>query len=144
MDTTTGEVAPNDITDKDRADARRLTDILSALPCRQHEDCRANREIGSACARSLCDAFYQKFLSDPAFLATLRSMRSLRELETMQAALRTASWVEALGPSEQANLLTRMYHPAGPSIVTTPATKTTRVALLVERFVDLLRAARGT
>lgn len=144
MDTTTGEVAPNDITDEDRADARRLTDILSTWPCRQHEDCRAHKEVGAACAASLRDVFYQKFLSDPAFLATLRSMRSLRELETMQDALRTASWVEALGPSERANLLTRRYHPAGPSIVTTPATKTTLVALLIDRFVVLLQAARGT
>lgn len=146
MDTTTGEaetVDPSDITDEDRADARRLTDILSTWPCRQHEDCRANKEVGAACAASLRDVFYQKFLSDHAFLVTMRSLRSLRELETMQDALRTASWVEALGPSERTSLLTPVHHPGGLDMQRT-ARRRTRIAALVERFVVLLQAARGT
>lgn len=81
---TNTEAGPVDLTDEDRLDIEHMVNVVTALPCKLHDDCRKNRDLGRACMDGQKDLWRERF-SEPTLVQTMRQARYYTQTLEWQA-----------------------------------------------------------
>lgn len=78
------DAEPIVLTDADRLDIEHMVSVITALPCKLHDDCRKNRDLGRACMDGQKDLWRERF-SEPALVQTMRQARYYTQTLEWQA-----------------------------------------------------------